>query len=119
MGAGTMFSAGAFIAPLFEASIPITKPVEHHLYSDPLVMSLGEAITSVEKPILIVYGACEEVVPVSQIRDVCAGIRNEGGIELCVFPEEGHIFKTTLAWQTTQRAIHEFFALHLIHHHLD
>lgn len=114
IGPGTQFSACALLAPLFEASIPVTNPVKHYLLDDPAVESLNEATTKVKVPLLVVYGARDEVVPKWQINQVCDRAREPATVKLCKFEHEGHIFKSVQSWQQAQIAIKSFFLSHLV-----
>jgi prolyl oligopeptidase family protein len=113
MGCGSPFSAAAFVAPLFESSIPVTKPLEHHLVSDPLVDSFDEAAMQLSIPMLVIHGACDEVAPLWQVSHLYKQVRNQTLVELCILEEEGHIFKQTRSWQRAQATIEKFFASHL------
>jgi pimeloyl-ACP methyl ester carboxylesterase len=113
MGRGTPLSACAFVAPLFESSIPATKPLEHHLVSDPLVDSFDEAAMQLNIPMLVIHGACDEVAPLWQVSHLCKQVRNQTLVELCILEEEGHIFKQTRSWQRAHATIEKFFASHL------
>src|SRR5205807_8568525 len=113
LGLGTPFSACAFVAPLFEASIPVTRPLKHHLVDDPLIESFDEAATKVNVPLLVIHGACDEVAPLWQVTHLCKRVRDARMVESCILKEEGHIFNQMRSWQQTQRAIEKFFGSHL------
>lgn len=113
MGRGSPFAAAAFVAPLFESSIPVTKPLEHHLVNDPLVDSFDEAAMHLSIPLLVIHGACDEVAPVGQVSHLYKQVRSQALVELCILEEEGHIFKQTRSWQRVQATIEKFFASHL------
>lgn len=113
IGPGTRFSACSFLAPLFEASIPVTNPVKHYLLDDPAVESLSEATAKVTAPLLIVYGARDEVAPQWQIIQVCNCAPKHATIKLCVLEHEGHIFKQAQSWREAQVAIESFFLSYL------
>jgi hypothetical protein len=113
IGREAKFSACAFVAPLFEASIPVTRPVRHYLLDDPLIESLDEAAVNVDVPLLVIQGACDEVVPLWQLSHLCKRVRKTGMVELCILEEEGHIFKQMRSWQRAQMAIEKFFSSHL------
>jgi alpha-beta hydrolase superfamily lysophospholipase len=112
-GPRTPFSAGAFVTPLFEASIPVTWPVRHHLLDDPFVEPLDAAAEKVEVPVLIVHGARDEVVPSGQIAQFSKLTSRVTQVEMCVLEEEGHIFKLADSWRKAQNAIENFFSSHL------
>lgn len=113
IGPGTQFSACALVAPLFEASIPVTRPLKHHLVDDPLIESFDEAAMNMGVPLLVIHGACDEVAPLWQVSHLCKRVRDKPMVELCILEEEGHIFKETRSWQRTQTAIEKFFSSHL------
>ena len=113
LGPGTPFSACAFVAPLFEASIPVTDPVRHRLLDDPCIESMRDAMAKVEVPSLIVHGARDEVVPEWQITQLRQHVRNADLVELCILEDEGHIFQAGRSWRQTQREIDGFFMSHL------
>lgn len=113
LGAGTQFSGCAFVAPLFEASIPVTEPLRRYLLDDPVVESLGAAAAEVEVPIFIIYGARDEVVPLRQITQLPDRMRQPSMVELSVLDDEGHIFTQMQSWKRTQDAIEHFFSSHL------
>jgi len=113
IGRETKFSACAFVAPLFEASIPVTRSVRHYLLEDPLIESFDEAAVNVDVPLLVIHGACDEVVPLWQVSHLCKRIRKTDMVELCILEEEGHIFKQMRSWQRAQMAIEKFFSSHL------
>ena len=113
IGPGTRFSACSFLAPLFEASIPVTNPIRHYLLDDPAVEPLSEAASKVTAPLLIVYGARDEVVPQSQINQLCNRAPKHATIKLCVVEHEEHIFKQVQSWRKAQVAIESFFLSHL------
>lgn len=112
-GPGTPFSAGAFVTPLFEASIPVTRPARHHLLDDPVIEPLDAAAGKMEVPALIVHGARDEVVPSWQIARFAELAGGNAGVEMCVLEDEGHIFKRPESWRKMQCAIEGFFASHL------
>ena len=105
-GLDSPFSAFAFVAPLFEASIPVTAPLRHLLVDDPAVVSLDVAACELARPVLIVHGARDEVAPFSQV----ALVARHALVELCLLEDEGHIFTQPASWTRTQAAIHAFFA---------
>ena len=113
IGPGTQFSACAFVAPLFEASIPVTRPLKHHLVDDPLIESFDDAAMNMDVPILVIHGACDEVAPLWQVSHLCKRVRDTALVELCILEEEGHIFKQMRSWQRAQMAIEKFFSSHL------
>jgi alpha-beta hydrolase superfamily lysophospholipase len=113
IGPGTRFSACAFLAPLFEASIPVTNPIRHYLLDDPAVEPLSEATAKVTAPLLVVYGARDEVVPQGQITHLCNRAPKHATIKLCVLEHEGHIFKSVRSWRKAQVEIESFFSSHL------
>jgi pimeloyl-ACP methyl ester carboxylesterase len=104
-GLESPFSAFAFVAPLFEASIPVTAPLRHRLVNDPAVVSLEVAARELARPSLIVHGARDEVAPLSQVTLVA----QHPLVELCLLEDEGHIFTRPASWQRTQAAIFTFF----------
>jgi dienelactone hydrolase len=112
IGCGTPFSACAFVSPLFEASIAVTAPVRRH-FDEPSLGSLEEVARTAKVPLLVVHGARDEVVPLPQVTQVINVAKEAGGVELCLFQEEGHIFKRPESWQRTESAISNFFALYL------
>jgi pimeloyl-ACP methyl ester carboxylesterase len=105
----TEFSACAFVAPLFEASISVTRSVRHCLMDDADVDSLDDAIANVHVPVLVVHGARDEVVPLWQIDQLRSEVKDSNMVERCVIGDEGHIFQRPDAWQKAQCAIEEFF----------
>jgi hypothetical protein len=113
IGSGTPLTAAAFVAPLFDASIPLTRPLGYHLVDDPLVEPLEQAAAKVEIPSLVIHGVLDEVVPLEQIKLFCTRARDRDLVELCLFESEGHIFKEVESWRRTQSTIEAFFALHL------
>jgi hypothetical protein len=112
-GPGSPLSACAFVAPLFEASIPVVRSLNHHLLEDPAVESFEEAARKMDIPSLVVHGARDEVAPLWQVSYLSKQVRDPTMVELCILEEEGHIFKQMLSWQRTQMAIEEFFSSHL------
>lgn len=108
-GRGTPFSACAFVSPLFEASIPVTSSVAHHLIDNPAIASFDDAIADLQIPVLVIRGARDEVVPDWQISRLCDRTQGSGLVELCVFENEGHIFRHVESWERAQAAIEGFF----------
>jgi alpha-beta hydrolase superfamily lysophospholipase len=113
VGPGTQFSACAFVAPLFESSIPVTRPLKHHLVDDPLIESFDEAAKNLDVPLLVIHGARDEVAPLRQVSHLCKRVRDPALVELCILEEEGHIFKQTRSWEKARTAIENFFSSHL------
>jgi hypothetical protein len=113
VGHETQFSACAFVAPLFESSIPVTKPLEPYLVDDPSIKPFAEAAEDLAVPLLAIHGARDEVAPLWQVSYLCKRVRDPALIELCILEEEGHIFKQVRSWQQAQAAIEKFFCSHL------
>jgi fermentation-respiration switch protein FrsA (DUF1100 family) len=103
----------AFVAPLFEASIPVTAPVRHHLLDDPLIQTLDFVAANLSTPVLAVHGARDEVAPLSQIVNFQSRVKNTALMETCIIEDEGHIFKKMRSWQLVQSKIQAFFGSHL------
>jgi dienelactone hydrolase len=112
VGPGTPLTAAAFVAPLFDAAIPLTMPLAHYLIEDPLVEPLDEAAARLAVPSLVVHGVLDDVVPLEQIKLFEQRAPREL-IELRLFENEGHIFKESESWRHTHHAIEAFFACHL------
>lgn len=114
LGQGSEFSACALVAPLFEASIPVTAPVRHHLLDDPHVQTLDAAAANLETPLFVVHGARDEVAPLSQVVRLCSRVPKASLIETCIFEDEGHIFKKLHSWQRAQSKIRAFFSSRMV-----
>ncbi len=113
LGAGSPFGAAAFVAPLFEASIPVTEAVRYALLDDPAIDAVDDATAKLEVPVLVVHGARDEVVPLHQITRFCQVAGAAGLVERCLFEREGHIFLQPESWRRAQDAVDRFFAAHL------
>lgn len=113
LGPGSLFSASAFVAPLFEASISVTDPVRHSLLDDPCIESMHDAMAKMEVPTLVVHGARDEVVPSWQITQLRQHTRNADLVEMCVMEDEGHIFQAGRSWRQAHGEIEDFFMSHL------
>ncbi len=116
LGRGTEFAACAFVAPLFEASIPVTAPVRRHLLDDPLIAPLEKAAADVTVPLLILRGGRDEVVPVGQVTRLRGLLPPTTPVDLHVFEDEGHIFRNPQSWLRSQCAVERFFVSHLERH---
>ena len=110
LGAGSAFSAAAFVAPLFEASIPITAPVRQHLLDPVAVRSFDAAAADLSVPVLVVHGALDEVAPLSQVVRLCQATGASGLVDVCLLEGEGHIFRKPGSWRCTASRIGTFFA---------
>jgi pimeloyl-ACP methyl ester carboxylesterase len=113
LGPGSRFGAAAFVAPLFEASIPVTEPVRSALLDDPAIDAVDDATAKLRVPVLVVHGTRDEVVPLPQITRFCHAAGEAGLVERCLFESEGHIFLQLESWRRTQSAVDRFFAAHL------
>jgi hypothetical protein len=110
LGAGSMFSAGAFVAPLLEASIPVTGPVRRHLLDDPLIQPIDVATADLAVPLLVIHGALDEVAPLSQIAHLYRNVSDASLLEICILQGEGHIFRKLDSWKQAASRIQDFFA---------
>jgi alpha-beta hydrolase superfamily lysophospholipase len=113
LGPQTHFAACALVAPLLEASIPVTDPVRPDLLDDPLIEALDDAVGQVQTPTLVVYGARDEVVPLDQMSRLYRRAPSPGIVELSVLEDEGHIFKQMSSWRHTLSTVESFFSAHL------
>jgi alpha-beta hydrolase superfamily lysophospholipase len=112
-GAGSPLSACAFVAPLFDASIPLTAGLRHHLVDDEAVEAFDVAASELSVPSLVVHGTLDNVAPFAQTSELARQVRDPQLVELCLLDGEGHIFQRPGSWQQTHEAIAGFFAVHL------
>lgn len=113
LGVDSPFSASVFVAPLFEASIPVTRPCRHYLLDDPCIASIDEAAGALAVPLLVIQGGRDEVVPLEQLDQFSKGVSDRALLDVCWFEDEAHIFIDPRSWQRMAGVTQEFFARHL------
>lgn len=110
LGPCSAFSAAAFVAPLFEASIPVTTPVRNLLLDDALFPTFDAAAANLAVPVHIVHGAQDEVAPFSQVVRLCQRAGDPSLVTLHALANEGHIFRSMSAWIDTYSELSSFLA---------
>jgi hypothetical protein len=110
LGPCSAFSAAAFVAPLLEASIPITTPVRNLLLDDPEFPTFDAAAANLAVPLRIVHGMQDEVAPFSQVLQLCQQAGDPSLVTLHALADEGHIFRSMNAWVDTYSELSSFLA---------
>jgi len=109
LGDNSPLSAACFVAPLLEASIPVTEPVRDLLLDDPLFPTLDAAAANLLVPTHIVYAATDDVAPSSQV-DRLMQQTERARVTCHVLANERHIFSRMSSWRETQASISSFLA---------